>query len=168
MRKILLYILFSSIISFAYSQERQISPQAGIEARLFPTMKTLSKEQKNQIASELDNIKRSRELFRGTLSKKQLDILKNNSLSSLKKREMLIKTFTPSQRDILNKADVRVKNLIHNVKSNFSDKQRKELNDLKRKYSKIRQGDPRGSRLKAGEMERRKKRPLPKNNRGNR
>ena len=50
-----------------------------------------------------------------------------------------------------------MKNLIHNVKSNFSDKQRKELNDLKRKYSKIRQGDPRGSRLKAGEMERRKK-----------
>ena len=37
-------------------------------------MKTLSKEQKNQITSELDNIKRSRELFRGTLSKKQLDI----------------------------------------------------------------------------------------------
>ena len=134
MRKILLYILFSSIISFAYSQERQISPQAGIEARLFPTMNTLSKEQKNQIISELDIIKRSRELFRGTLSKKQLGILKNNSLTSLKKREMLIETFTPSQRDILNKADVRMKNLIRNVKSNFSDKQRKELNDLKRKY----------------------------------
>ncbi len=168
MRKIFLYIFFSSIISFAYSQIRQGPPQPGIEVRLFNTMKTLSEEQKNQITSELDNIKRSRELFRGTLSKKQLDILKNNTLSSLRKREMLIKTFTPSQRDILNKADVRVKNLIHTVKSNFSDKQRKELNDLKRKYSKIRQGDPRGSRLKAGEMERRKKRPLPKNNRGNR
>ncbi len=168
MRKMFLYILFSSFISIAYSQQRQGPPQPGIEARLFPTMKTLSQEQKNQIVSELDNIKRSRELFRGTLSKKQLDILKNNTLSSLKKREMLIKTFTPSQRDILNKADVRVKNLIHRVKSNFSDKQRKELNDLKRKYSKIRQGDPRGSRLKAGEMERRRKSPLPKNNRGNR
>ena len=67
MRKILLYILFSSIISFAYSQERQISPQAGIEARLFPTMNTLSQDQKNQIISELDNIKRSRELFRVNL-----------------------------------------------------------------------------------------------------
>ena len=99
MRKIFLYIFFSSIISFTYSQIRQGPPQPGIEVRLFNTMKTLSQEQKNQITSELDNIKRSRELFRGTLSKKQLDILKNNTLSSLKKREMLIKTFTPSQRD---------------------------------------------------------------------
>ena len=97
MRKIFLYIFFSSMISFAYSQIRQGPPQPGIEVRLFNTMKTLSEEQKNQITSELDNIKRSRELFRGTLSKKQLDILlvplldfNQNQQNNIFKRNLMI------------------------------------------------------------------------------
>ena len=169
LRKILFSIIFFSIASFVYSQQRPAPPQLEIEVRLFSRMKTLSQEQKNQIFSELETIKKSRELFRGTLSKKQQNILRNNNLSLFKKRELLIRTFTPSQRDIINKADTRMKTLIHNVKTNFSEKQRKELHDLKRKYSKIRQGDPRGSRRKVRETENRRKRsPSQQPNRRNR
>ena len=120
-------------------------------------LKSLTEAQKQIISYETKKIKESREIFKKSLSQAQLEILKSKTLTKEQKRFKLMESFSSSQRNIINESERRVELMAKKIKPTLTDNQKRELKAINSRMSKMKKGDSRGTRIKQGQLDSRRK-----------
>ena len=120
-------------------------------------LKSLTEAQKQIISYETKKIKESREIFKRSLTQAQIEILKSEKLTKEQKRFKLMQSFSSSQRNIINESERRVKVMAKKIKPTLTDNQKRELKAINSRMSKMKKGDSRGTRIKQGQLDSRRK-----------
>ncbi len=131
-------------------------------------LKSLTDAQKEIISFETKKIKESREIFKRSLTQAQIEILKSEKLTKEQKRFKLMQSFSSSQRNIINESERRVKLMAKRIKPTLTDNQKRELRAINARMSKTKKGDSRGTRIKQGELDNRRKKSSQNGNRNKR
>lgn len=157
------YGIVIAVFAMLYTQPG-FAQENNSEMDAYLNLNALSDTQKSIIQTERKKIKESREAFKKSLTKEQLNILKNPVLTKEEKRANLVASFTEMQKNLIVESETRIKGMAKRIKPTLSENQKKELKGLKQRYSKLKNGDSRGTRVNKEEFKNRNRKPKNFNN----